>query len=107
MQVDDTRLNDRDSIVRVDRQNPIHSLQFDDNPTLDRERATAQPGACAARQKRNAIFIGKTNDRGDLLAGFREDNDIRSMLEQRQTIALVDEQLGFVLDNASRIEDSA
>src|SRR5262245_24616053 len=104
MEIDNAGLDDGSAILNVDRENSIHSLKLDDDSAFDSARAPAQPGAGAAGQEWDAVFISEPDNLCNLIGSLREHHHVWAILEKRQTIALVNEKLGVVLNNASSIQ---
>ena len=100
VQVDDAGLHDRNPILGIDGENAVHPLHLDDDSAFHRHRAAAQAGSRAARKKRKAIFIRNANDLRDLFGGLRKNNSVRLVFEKRESVAFVDEELGFIVSNA-------
>src|SRR6185369_4958271 len=51
MKIDNAGLYNGDSILHINRENPIHGLQLDDDAAFNRQRSPAQACACPARKK--------------------------------------------------------
>ena|SRR5439155_7544863 len=99
MNVHDSGLDDCNPIIGIDRQDAVHSLKLDDDPALHRHRAATQTSACSPRNKRNAVFIGYANDLRDLFGRPGENDNIRLVFEEGESVAFVNEQVGFILSN--------
>ena len=106
VEIDDAWLNHCKAVLKVDSKDAIHSLKFDENSAFGSKCSAAQPRPGAARQKRDSVFIRDADDLSHLLGCRRKHDDVRFVLEERKTIAFVNEQLGFVFHDRCRFEDS-
>src|SRR5437867_3682410 len=104
VEIDDAWLNHCKAVLNVDSKDAIHSLKFDENSAFGSKCSAAQPRPGAARQKRDSVFIRDADDLSHLLGCRRKHDDVRFVLEERKTIAFVNEQLGFVFHDRCRFE---
>src|SRR5262245_32319520 len=105
MNVHNAGLKDRDAVIGIDRQDAVHALKLDDDPALHRYCAAAQAGARAPRNKRNSVLIRDANNLRDLLRCLWKNNDVGPVLEKSESVAFVDEKVGFVVSDARSAED--
>jgi hypothetical protein len=100
VEIHNARLNDCDSILYIDGDDAIHPLKLNDDTAFNRQRSTAQSRSGAPWQKRNAIFIRKTNDLCHLSRSTGKDHNVGLTFEERQTIAFVDEELRLIFNDS-------
>ena len=67
-------LDDRDEVLAVDLEDPVHRREGDRQAALDAGRAAGQPGPGAARDDRDAELGGEPDELGDL-GGRRREGD--------------------------------
>ena len=96
VEVHDTGLHDRDAILDIDRQDPVHPLHLDDDPAFGRHGAAAEACPGTAWQKRNGYSLAISTTAETCSAVLRENDGFGFVLEQSQRVALVDEQFGLV-----------
>ena len=70
--VDDPRLDDRDEVLVVDLEDPVHRGEGDRQAALDPGGAARQAGPGAARHDRDAMLGGEPDELGDLGRRRRE-----------------------------------
>ena len=105
MEIDDTRLNDCKTVLNVDRKDAIHSLKLNKNSAFGGKCSAAQSRAGAARQKRDSVFTRDADDLSHLVGCCRKYDNVRFFLEERKAIALVNEQLVFVIHHRGRLQN--
>src|SRR5439155_18504881 len=80
---------------------------LDDDAAVNRQGTAAQSGPRPARQKWNAMIIRKLDDLGNLFGSLRENDNVRFVSKQGQSIALVDQKLRFILNHSGAAENVA
>jgi len=93
VQVHQTRLDDGDLVVVVHLEDPVHPHEGDDDAPLRRQAPARQPGPRATGHERERLPVGEPDDRGDVLRGAREDDEVGEGAEEREAVGLVDEEL--------------
>jgi len=105
--VDCSRLN-RDSLVGdIDFKNPAHARQAEHNAIGHRQRAAAQAGSGAARDKWNLVLMADANRRLHLLAVFRQQNGRGQHPEIGQAVALIGLELIGLGNQSARAKHGA
>ena len=97
-QVDDTRLDDRVAVFLVDAQDAAHAIEVEDDAAGHRRRAAAEAGSRAPRHERDAPFRTPADTADDVVSTLAQDDELRDLLVQRESVALVGAALGGVLD---------
>ena len=90
--VHDARLDDREQILGVDRQNAIESVESDEHDAVG-ERTARQSGARATRNERQIALGELANDGDELVARAGKDRERRLLVVRRQRIRRVRQQL--------------
>ena len=85
--------NDGVAIALVDFQNTIHLGQSNHDTATDGQASSGQTSSGSSRDKRNAKLIAFTNDPNNFVAVHREYDDVRRILFDDVSIALVNNQL--------------
>src|SRR5689334_6163439 len=99
LRVDDARLNQRETVLRVNLQNAAHARKLYAHAAADGQSAARKTRPRAARHKRHALAREKLQDFGDLFRRSWEDDGARPVSVVRQPVALVHEQLFSVRDD--------
>ena len=80
--VDHAGLHHRSPARLVDLQDPVHAGQRQRDPAAARHRAAGEPGAGAASDERDRELARQLHERGDVLRGAREGDQIGRVREQ-------------------------
>ncbi len=91
--IDHARLDHGIAIAQVDLQDALHPRHHDHHAAADRQAATGQASARAARQKRHVGHVADLHDRGHVLGRARKDHHIRAVLFDHEPVAFVDHQV--------------
>ena len=75
MQVDHTRLDDRDTILHIHFEDARHARQRKYDAAHFGDSATAETGACSPRHDWHFVSARKLDHLGDLLGGLGYDYD--------------------------------
>ncbi len=94
-------------VGEVNFKNAAHARQADHHAIGHRQRAAAQAGSGAARDKRNLVLMADADHRLHLLAAFGQQNRRRQHAEIGQAIALVGFELAGLGNQAARAERGA
>ena len=85
--------NDGVTIALIDFQNTIHFGQSNHDSAADGQASSGQAGSGSASHERHAELIAFTNDPNNFVAVHREYDDVRRILFDDVSIALVNNQL--------------
>ena len=94
-----------DAVVEVDLEDVVHACRRDDHAVLERDAPAGQSGAGAARDDLHVALGQERDDLHDLLGERREDDGARRGAGDGEAVAVVDEQLRRVGDDALRRGD--
>ena len=89
-----SRFHDGVPIPRANLEDLLHARQDDHHASADRQAATGETRSCTARKECDLSPAAELDDSGYLVRRLGEDHDIRRVLLDRKTIALVDQLLG-------------
>src|ERR1700722_12200826 len=107
IEIDDSGFGDYTRVGQVNFEDAVHARQADDDAVFDRERAAAQAGSRAARDKRDAFTMADAEDRLDLLRGFGEQHTKWHDAKIRQRIAFIGVEFFGGGNQAARTDNSA
>ncbi len=99
LQVDDARLDHRQTIRLVELEDFAHPRQLDYNAFIKGQGAARQSSAGAARSERHSCFCEHLHYGSCLIGGGRKNNSSRTMLVLRQAIAFIHDQLVRLREN--------
>ena len=102
LEIDDAGLDRGHPPHRVDGENPVEPVEADDQTAFDRQRAPGQTGAATARDERQAVRVAEADDRDHLLARLGKNDADRPGAERRQSVGLVDDEIGRALEEPPR-----
>src|SRR5262245_21882154 len=86
MQIDETRLDNGAQIIEIDFKNTIHTCKDDHDTAIDGDCAAAEAGTRTAWHDRYAIASRYLHDLCHILAGCRQNDDIRGTAINRGVI---------------------
>jgi len=101
--VDHPRLHDDALVGNVNFQDTVHASEADDNPSLRRQRTTAESGSRSTCDERNAVLSADTNDRLDLFGGSGKDNGVRYGAKIGQAVAFIRLELVHLRNQTARL----
>lgn len=102
--VDDAGFDDREAILRVDRENAREAIESDEHAAVG-ERSAGEAGARAARNERETAARELAHHRDHFIARSRKHREPRPLVIRRQRVRGVRQQFARPKQHASRTDD--
>ncbi len=106
-EIGDAGLGDDDAVVEIDLADALEFSEAEQHGVLQRQRATGQRGAGAARHHLDALLLAIFEDLRDLLGGVGQHDDHRRLAIGGQAIGFIRDHLGGAVDDALARHDGA
>ena len=94
LQIDRPGLDHGDSLAGIQPENPVETIESNDDPVLNRQRTSREAGSAAAGHEGNAVVMTGSHRGDHLLGALGKDHCPRTGFEGGQGIRLIGRQLG-------------
>ena len=93
LQVDRSRLNHSHPLPRIKPEDPVETIEPDNDHILNRQGTSRQAGTAAASHEGNIVPMAGPHRSDHLISALRKNHRSRTRLESRQGIGLIGRQL--------------
>jgi hypothetical protein len=93
MHIDQTWLNNRIAITKIDLKDLLHACERNHHPTAHGKAAAREARPCPARDKRNVEFVAQSDNGHDLLGRNWKNHDVGASFFYDETVTFINQKL--------------